>query len=483
MNKKSFLSLLLSILFIGTSSSVYAADSKVLFAVDCNTLNKDLLVGFQSDPADPANGEEIIAFEFTMSLEPISGSVIADLANAKFEANTSISNMIVAQNTSNTVGNKRELKIAGGLTQQTGLNNVADLLSITGVNQKPYKVTVTDGKLFPKSGGDDIYTDTAPKKTFTADPSSCQSGTTTTTPPAAQQGLENVVIENFAFTPSDITIEVGEIVKWTNSDTAPHTVTSVGGGGLASGNLQPGQSYQKTFTEVGTFDYQCTIHPSMTGRVIVTAASASPADNGSNTGTSGSDPSASSSDIGITLSSDKDTANPGDDVVVTAVITNLSGAIDWSQTEGTRIQPNISNEAVTDTETKSTLSFTMPTPATNVTLRVKVADTTETITINGADNATAAAAGTDNTPADTTATDTGADTQSLQERLEQRRQEQEAAANPSAVVTTQPTGTLHGAAGAGLARSGPEHTLALVLAAAFMAYVFRRKNRKGLDSV
>jgi plastocyanin len=478
MNKKIFLSIftaLLSISLVTSTHRAFAADSKILFEVDCNTLNKDVSIGFQSDPADSANGEEIIAFELTLHLEATTGSLLSDLANAKFEPNSSYTNLIVAQNTSKDVGNIRELKIAGGFTQQSGLNDVSNLISITGVNQKAYKITVEDGKLFPKSGGDDIYTDTAPKKSFSVDPSSCQSTQTNTNTQTASTNIENIVIENFVFTPTEINVEVGDTVIWTNNDSTKHTVTSVAAGGLNSGELAPGESYQKTFTESGTFEYKCSIHPSMTGRVVVAAtATSSP----STTPATTTSTQATSAELSIALTSSVQNANPGDEVIVTAVISNMSGSIDWSQTEGNRIQPDIKNETTSATETKSTLTFTMPTPATNVTLRLKVSDKTETITIKGADTATAAAANTSDSTT-TTTDNTGNDssqTASLQERLEQRRAEQEATANPSIEIQS-PTGTLHAAAGSGLTRSGPEHTSALLFASALIALAYRKKKR------
>lgn len=459
----------------------YAADAKILFEVDCNTLNKNTLVGFQSDPADAANGPEIIAFEFTVKLTPQSGSTLSDLQSAKFEANAAYQNMIIAQNTSSEVSGARQLKIAGGFTQQTGLNNVKDLLSIVGVSQKAYKIEVVDGKLFPKSGGDDIYKEQTPARTFIADPSSCQNTTPTT--PTAQVGQQNVVIDNFAFTPAEVTIEVGQTVQWTNADSTNHTVTSVGAGGLNSGPLANGQSYQKTFTEAGTYEYQCSIHPSMTGKVIVTAPAGTPTTTTTGTTTT---PSASTTTTSITLSSDVQQGAPGDPVTVTAKILNLNGqSIEWSQSAGTRIQPNINNQATSDTETTSTLAFSMPTPATDIVLRLKVGETTETITVAGTDNPTANAAGTDTTGTDTastgTTTDTGSDVGTLQERLEQRRTELEATANPTAA--SNPTGTLHSAAGSGLAQSGPEHTLALMVIAGLVVMWRRKKVSQAAEAV
>ena len=80
-------------------------------------------------------------------------------------------------------------------------------------------------------------------------------------------------ISNFSL--QDLTIAVGETVRWTNSDSAPHTATSGAAGALSgvwdSDDLTQGQSYDFAFTEAGVFPYFCTIHPSMTATVTVTA--------------------------------------------------------------------------------------------------------------------------------------------------------------------------------------------------------------------
>ncbi|WUJ67907.1 cupredoxin family copper-binding protein [Kribbella soli] len=82
----------------------------------------------------------------------------------------------------------------------------------------------------------------------------------------------SVDIKEFAFGPQNITVKVGTTVTWTNDDQDPHTVTSQNGSGpLKSSTLQNGDKYQYTFTKAGTFDYLCTIHPFMTGTVVVTA--------------------------------------------------------------------------------------------------------------------------------------------------------------------------------------------------------------------
>jgi amicyanin len=95
-------------------------------------------------------------------------------------------------------------------------------------------------------------------------------------PPASLSGpavsTRSVKISGFAFGPARITVKVGATVTWTNGDQDPHTVTSQGGDGpLKSGTLGNGDTFQYTFTKAGTYDYLCTIHPFMTGTVVVTA--------------------------------------------------------------------------------------------------------------------------------------------------------------------------------------------------------------------
>ena len=79
----------------------------------------------------------------------------------------------------------------------------------------------------------------------------------------------SVQISGFKFTPSEITIKVGETVTWTNQDSAPHTVTSDLGNELGSNNLGRGQFYSHTFSQAGTFEYHCGVHPGMKAKVIV----------------------------------------------------------------------------------------------------------------------------------------------------------------------------------------------------------------------
>ena len=89
-------------------------------------------------------------------------------------------------------------------------------------------------------------------------------------PPAGsnQQPASSAAVEisGFAFSPSDVAVAKGATVTWTNKDSMGHTVTS---GSFDSGTIQNGGSYSFTFTQAGTYDYHCSIHPSMTGKIIV----------------------------------------------------------------------------------------------------------------------------------------------------------------------------------------------------------------------
>ena len=75
-------------------------------------------------------------------------------------------------------------------------------------------------------------------------------------------------IQGYAFSPSSITINVGDTIVWTNYDSASHTVTS-NDGTFDSGSISNGDTFSFTFTSAGTFNYYCAPHPNMTGSVTV----------------------------------------------------------------------------------------------------------------------------------------------------------------------------------------------------------------------
>jgi plastocyanin len=102
--------------------------------------------------------------------------------------------------------------------------------------------------------------------------STTSTATSTTTATAAT--TKEVMIQNYAFSPASLTVSVGDTVKWTNMDTAPHTVTVTSGPvKFNSGNLAKGQSFSYTFKTAGTYSYYCAVHPDMTAKVTVTGSS------------------------------------------------------------------------------------------------------------------------------------------------------------------------------------------------------------------
>lgn len=80
---------------------------------------------------------------------------------------------------------------------------------------------------------------------------------------------KNAEIKNFAFSPSTITINKGDMIRWTNIDSVSHTITSDSGSELDSNIILRGQSYSHTFNKVGTYNYHCTLHQNMKGTIIV----------------------------------------------------------------------------------------------------------------------------------------------------------------------------------------------------------------------
>lgn len=90
------------------------------------------------------------------------------------------------------------------------------------------------------------------------------------------------VLTDTAYQPNPIEIEVGQTVRWTTDDYAFHTVTSSSSGSSDSGKefvsglagpdalTSQGKTFEHTFNTGGEFEYHCTLHPAMTGKVIVT---------------------------------------------------------------------------------------------------------------------------------------------------------------------------------------------------------------------
>jgi amicyanin len=86
--------------------------------------------------------------------------------------------------------------------------------------------------------------------------------------PAAVVDGKQVVVDNFSFTPTTAAVPVGTTVTWTNHDDIPHNVVSPEQK-FKSPVLDTDETFSHTFDAAGTYKYYCSIHPRMTGQVVV----------------------------------------------------------------------------------------------------------------------------------------------------------------------------------------------------------------------
>ena len=85
---------------------------------------------------------------------------------------------------------------------------------------------------------------------------------------APQPTSAEVKVDNFSFGPASLTVAVGTTVTWTNRDDIPHTVVSTDKV-FKSKVLDTDEKFSFTFDKAGTYQYFCSIHPKMTGSVVV----------------------------------------------------------------------------------------------------------------------------------------------------------------------------------------------------------------------
>ena len=86
---------------------------------------------------------------------------------------------------------------------------------------------------------------------------------------AAVPARVEVKIDNFAFTPAEITVAAGTTVQWVNRDDIPPTVVSEDKTTFKSKALDTDDTFSYTFTKPGTYNYFCSVHPKMTAKVVV----------------------------------------------------------------------------------------------------------------------------------------------------------------------------------------------------------------------
>ena len=126
--------------------------------------------------------------------------------------------------------------------------------------------------LHPQMRGEVVVTGEASassQQRAVASPAATQAATPAATPVGTPAGVASVDIVDLAFEPARLTVTTGVEVVWTNTGQVPHTVS---GDAVSSPVLEPGAVFRQTFTEAGTVDYFCAIHPQMTGQVVVEPA-------------------------------------------------------------------------------------------------------------------------------------------------------------------------------------------------------------------
>src|SRR5215471_19676679 len=82
-------------------------------------------------------------------------------------------------------------------------------------------------------------------------------------------GENKIEIKDFAFNPQTVTVKSGEKITWINKDEEPHTVVSVGKQFKKSSALDTDQTYTIVAGTPGTYSYFCSVHPKMTGTIVV----------------------------------------------------------------------------------------------------------------------------------------------------------------------------------------------------------------------
>lgn len=82
-------------------------------------------------------------------------------------------------------------------------------------------------------------------------------------------GQNKIEIKDFAFNPQSITVKSGEKITWINRDEEPHTVVSVEKQFKKSTALDTDQQFTITAGAPGTYTYFCSVHPKMTGTIVV----------------------------------------------------------------------------------------------------------------------------------------------------------------------------------------------------------------------
>ncbi|MEK7447571.1 MAG: cupredoxin domain-containing protein [Patescibacteria group bacterium] len=84
--------------------------------------------------------------------------------------------------------------------------------------------------------------------------------------PQPPKEKNTITIKDFAFNPDTLTVKVGDTVTWSNEDGVVHSIKATD---FTSPNIKNSETYKFQFTKVGTYGYNCGIHPYMKGKIVV----------------------------------------------------------------------------------------------------------------------------------------------------------------------------------------------------------------------
>lgn len=99
-------------------------------------------------------------------------------------------------------------------------------------------------------------------------PTAADSTPAASTKPAAGATVA-IGMEGLRFNPDNVTVKVGQTVKWTDLEDIPHNVTAESGADFTSDTFGKGKSFEFKAVKAGTIKYVCTIHPGMAGTLTV----------------------------------------------------------------------------------------------------------------------------------------------------------------------------------------------------------------------
>jgi plastocyanin len=124
-------------------------------------------------------------------------------------------------------------------------------------------------------GGDDSGSSASTTETVTEQEgesgTESEAGANAAAPSGDAVRSQKVEIVDYAYDPDPVTIEEGGKVIWKNEDSVAHTATAEDGS-FDTGTIDPGKIKSETFKEAGTYEYICSIHPTMHGTIEVVAA-------------------------------------------------------------------------------------------------------------------------------------------------------------------------------------------------------------------